>query len=123
MPEYKLRSWIRPSRLSWYRVNLHPNAVQYLEQNPERIDRRYICANPAALHLLDDIDWHYLSENPAAIHLLEANESSIIWTFLSLNPAAIHLLEANLNLVHWTNLSRNPATGSLYPKIQQPFPC
>jgi hypothetical protein len=74
--------------LEWLSYN--KNAINFLEENPDKI-----C-------------WDCLSANPNAIHLLEANQEKIDWDFLSLNPNAIHLLEANFEKINWLSLSRNP---------------
>jgi hypothetical protein len=58
-----------------------------IEANPNKICWRNLSANPAAIHLInemleanpDKIDWGCLSENPEAIEILEANPDKINW--------------------------------------------
>ena len=77
----KFRDWlpdkVTPHISSNCNISSNPNALEYLEKNP------------------DKINWFWLSLNPAAIPLLEKNLDKIQWTCLSSNPAAIKLLEAN----------------------------
>jgi len=64
--EVKLQSWFDETKLEDMGEN--PNAVQYLEEHPEKII------------------WESLSVNPAAIKLLEANQE-IHWDTFSVNPS------------------------------------
>jgi len=91
MSNYGLLNFIDERKLNYAGLSGNPNAIQFLEQNPDKI-----C-------------WIYLSANPAAIHLLEQNLEKIDWTWLSKNPAAIHFLEQNPDKINWMMLSQNPA--------------
>ena len=52
---YKLKGNISLYKIKWDCLSKNPNAIQLLEENP------------------DKIDWTWLSENPNAIHLFEKN--------------------------------------------------
>ena len=69
MKHYKLRDWIPLNNLYLYLLSENPNAIEYLKENP------------------DKIDWDYLSSNPNAIELLEKNKDKIDWYLLSKNPS------------------------------------
>ena len=98
---------------------VYPEAIELLEQNPDKINWRYLSANTAtrAIELLeqnlDKINWEKLSANPAtrAIQLLEQNPDKINWVELSKNtaPGAIRLLEQNPDKIVWYNFSQNRA--------------
>ena len=119
-------------------LSRNPNAIQYLEENPMKIEwinlsgnkngmkiiknigRFYyplLCENTSleAIQQLEEnftnIDWIRLSTNPAAIHILEANPKKINWKYLCLNHAegALRLLLANPKKINWFNLSSNPS--------------
>ena len=66
---YRLLPWIDMEKIDWRWFCLNPNAIHLLEQNP------------------DKIHWYFLSENPNAIHLLEKNQDKINWDRLSCNPS------------------------------------
>ena len=56
---------------------------------------------------LDKIKWKYLCKNPAAIHLLEKNLNKIDWTQIVRNPNAVELISKNLDKldgIAWENL-------------------
>ena len=63
---YKLKHWINIENIDLKNLSLNPNAIQLLEQNP------------------DKIVWSELSLNPNAIHLLEKNQDKINWFSLHL---------------------------------------
>ena len=74
---------------------------------------------------IDKIDWRFLSANPNAIHLLEKNPEKIHWSNLSANPNAIHLLQQNIEKIDWSRLSYNTSIfeidyKALYKRIE-PF--
>ena len=52
---YKLRDWINPEKFdwSWVSINMNPNAIYLLEQNPEKINWAYLSINSNAIHLLE----------------------------------------------------------------------
>jgi hypothetical protein len=100
--------------IDWYQIcsNPHPNAIELLKANPEKIDWEILSENPGAIELLkanpEKIDWKILSGNPNAIELLKANPKNIDWFVLSGNPNAIELLKANPKNIAWLMLSKNP---------------
>ena len=53
----------------WDTLSMNPNAIKFLESNPEKINWFYLCLNPNAIELLesnqDEITWYNLSSNPA----------------------------------------------------------
>jgi hypothetical protein len=111
--KFKLLQWIDPTKLlnmEWLSIN--PNAIDYLEANPEKIDWDWLSGTPNAIHILEQniykINWCQISGNPSAIHILETNIEKINWSALSANPEAIHILEKNLDRIHWERLSSNP---------------
>jgi hypothetical protein len=110
---YKLLNWIDPDRLNWQYVERLPNAIDYLEQNPHRIQwSSSLSSNPNAVHLLEKnpgkIEWTLLSANPNAIRLLKKNPEKINWIWLSGNPNAIRLLTKNPEKIDWPHLTSNP---------------
>jgi hypothetical protein len=120
MFEYKLLSWIPRWRLDSEGLSTNPNAIDYLEKNPDKIFWYWLCKNPNAIPILeknlDKVYWPLLSENPNAIRLLEKKPDKIYWPLLSRNPNAIHLLEENPDKVDWKQLSKNPNAISLIEK-------
>jgi hypothetical protein len=89
--------WVRlcEHNIKGYYLSGNPNAVSFLEQNP------------------DKIEWFSLSRNSNAVSLLEQNPDKIDRTGLSINSNAVSLLEKNPDKIDWFNLSRNPNAGSL----------
>jgi hypothetical protein len=106
-------SWIEanPDKFEWEWLSENPNAIHILEANQNKIKWSELSGNPNAIHILEanknKIDWYELSRNTNAIHLLEANQDKIYWEYLSSNPNAIHLLEDNLDKIDWDNLLEN----------------
>jgi hypothetical protein len=89
-------------------LNLNPNAIKLLEENPNKID------------------WCRLSINSNAIHLLEKNTDKILYGLLCQNSNAINLLEANVNKLDehmcWIALNDNTnqqATNLLLQNINK----
>jgi len=101
-----------PDKICWDCLSANPNAIHLLEANQEKIDWDFLSLNPNAIHLLEanfeKINWLSLSRNPNAIHILEANPEKINWNYLCENPNAIHLLKANPEKIDWKKLSANP---------------
>ena len=84
-----------------------------MERHPEKINWRWLSANPSAIPLLEKhpekIDWQWLSSNPNAIPLLEQHPEKIYWRWFSANPNAIPILELNLDKIDWYQLFQNPS--------------
>ena len=57
--KYELLDWIDQKKLGGSLLSSNPNAIQFLEENPEMIN------------------WNELSRNRNAIHLLEKNPTRI----------------------------------------------
>ena len=72
---YKLKKWIDINNLDWICLSGNPNAIDLLEQNPNKIHLTSLCQNPNAIHILEKnqhkIYWEILSENHNAIRILE----------------------------------------------------
>lgn len=94
--------------------------LQFLKENPDRIDWFYLSKNehPIAIELLekeakkidDKIEWRFLSINPKAIRILAKYPHKIDFFYLSRNPnpEAIALLEKYPEEIDWEELSENP---------------
>jgi len=37
-PLYKPLDWVNINKLNWYELSKNPNAIQFLEQNPDKIN-------------------------------------------------------------------------------------
>ena len=92
---WKLKDWIDKNKLNYYCLSENEKAIDFLKENP------------------DKIDWNRLSRNPNAISILEQNTDKIHYWNLSANPNAIELLKENLNDIHWIALSKNPSIFQL----------
>ncbi len=71
--------------------NENPSAVQWLRENPRFIDNECICANPAAIDIiqrLPEINYDKLSSNshPWAMEQLHLHQDRICWIEISSNP-------------------------------------
>jgi hypothetical protein len=91
----KFRDWIVFSKLNLQKLSTNPNALQFLETNPQYIN------------------WFALSKNKNAVHLLEKNISKIWGSNLSINPNAISLLKQYPHLIDWDIIQANPNAMSL----------
>lgn len=85
------------------------NHIEFLAQNPEKIDWYHLSDNTVAIELIkanqDKINWKTLSSNSAAIDLLEQNLDKVCWYRLSRNGSAIHLLRQNPDKIDWYAVS------------------
>ena len=101
-----------PDKINWDKLSSNPNATNILWKNLDKINYTCLSANPSGICILekfpDKINWSVLSKNPHAIHLLKKNLDKVDWMKLSENPNAIHLLKDNLDKVDWMKLSENP---------------
>jgi len=54
--------------LPYFNMNTHPKAIEYLKNNPDKIDWTFLSMNPAAEEIivknLDKVNWTTLSKNP-----------------------------------------------------------
>ena len=101
------------NKINWSCLSENPNAIELLTNNQHKIDWSRLSKNPNAIELLKTnqhwIDWSMLSENPNAIELLTNNQDKIDWSMLSKNPNAIKLLESNQHKIDWVNIYKNPS--------------
>lgn len=74
--------------------NPHPDAISYLKElSPDKIYWDAVCSNssPEAMEWVqqypEKINWDILSANPSAIDILENNPDKVNYRFLSENPA------------------------------------
>lgn len=106
----------------WYPLCLNPSpkALQFLEQNINKINWYLLCSNFEAGYLIEkhvdklkEYTWPILSKNPSTVSLLECNFDKINWINLSSNTNAIHLLEKHSEILdqkhyiggmHWWTL-------------------
>jgi len=80
-----------PEKINSDGISLNPNplVIDYLKNNPEKIN------------------WNFLSSNPNAIKLLRENEEKINWSNLSMNNCAFKLLNENQDKIDWCNICYN----------------
>ena len=105
--------------------------MNFLENNQEKINWKYLSGNPNAIHLLEkNLDkinrwwywwswrswWYWLSKTPYALDLLKKSQYKIDWECLSKNPNAISILEKNPENIYWPYLSENPNAISILEK-------
>ena len=133
---YRLRSWVTfmDNNESWHTLSCNPKAIDFLEQNIDKIDWSGLSSNPNAIHLLqrepDKIDWMRLSYNENGMDLMQKYYDTVDtkvlsrevgferWQYLSRNenPSAIRVLERNQDLISWGLLSLNAAAVHLLEK-------
>jgi len=127
-------------------VNYNKNAVNFLRNNPKYIDYEVLCgvdhgiefvnrlikntqlekinwyllcANPAAMHILNNpkyykyIKWYYLIQNKNAVELVKnklvKNNLHMIngWITLCGQPHLIDIIEQHMDKIDWRGLSKN----------------
>ena len=115
-----------PEKIDWYSLSSNPNAIELLKENKELIDWDQLSQNPNAIELLkanpENINWNLLSLNYNAIELLKENPEKINWNCLSKNRNAIEILEKNQDKINWVLLSSNPSIFTYdYQKIKKNF--
>jgi hypothetical protein len=102
----KLRDWIDEDQIRNYWLSMNPNAIQYLEKNP------------------DVIDWVFLTENPNCVSILEQNLDKMVemrWYDLFKYATSIFTIEKYLNTIppaesYWSALSGNPVAMQILKK-------
>jgi hypothetical protein len=82
-------------------LSLNSNAIDFLKENPEKIN------------------WIYLSQNENAIELLANNQDKIDWYNLSKNPNAIELLRNNKNKIDNNVIRNNPNYYEIFPEKRE----
>jgi len=133
---YKFRDWVNPEKLNIYMLcqNPSPGAVEYIEQNLDKMDNlnywSSLCLNSnySAIDLLernfDKIYWEKLCFNrcPRAINLLRKNLDKVVWYCLCNNdaPEAIALIRENIDKIDCLNISNNKSP--LVAKILEEHP-
>lgn len=75
----------------YYALSQNPAAIGWLRANTKLISKYAICANPAAIDIiqgLGEINYHWLCSNPHpwAIEHLRLNQEKIVWYAFSSNP-------------------------------------
>ncbi len=117
-PKYELRSWINRERLDNICLCVNPNAIDYLEENPNEINYDYLSQNINGSRLFfknpEKLNKPWLSKNPGAIDFLQEYPEKIFYRSLCANhsPDAIDMLlddiEDNKHSLDWFDLSMNP---------------
>lgn len=109
--------------IDWYTLALNENAIDILQQYPDKY-LGYICGNKKAISLIQNhIDngysknwnrenWNTLSSNEEAIPILENYIDKIDWFYLSYNKNAMSILKKYPEKINWHSMSqnRNPET-------------
>lgn len=96
------------NKIRWSHLSSNPYAIDILLANQEHIVWHEFCHNtsPRAIEFLRQnphrIDWARLSMNPSAIDLLMENPSHIYWPAFSANTAAIDIILANPSRIDGT---------------------
>ena len=112
-PIYKLRNDINHNYINFNVLSLMPEAIDYLKENPDKINWINLCNNPSPFIIPilkenpDKIDWYYLSGNPYVFHFLKENQNKINWDGLSFNSCAFSLLKENEDKINWINICLN----------------
>jgi hypothetical protein len=135
---YVLRSWVlnnKRFKIEIKTLSENPNAIDYLTENPDLIDWRYLSRNPKAIKLLEMKIKEENKLTEAEFNLL-SNKDKISWLDLSDNPKAKKLLEAKFEkealleeydlaqgirrdtflYLNWRRLSANPCAIDLLRK-------
>jgi hypothetical protein len=112
-PIYKIREDINKNYIDYNLLSLMPEAVDFLKENPDKINWINLCNNPSS-HIIpileknmDKIDWYYLSGNSYVISFLKQHKDKINWDGLSYNYSAYQLLFENQNKINWINICLN----------------
>ena len=113
--KYILRSWISETKLEPFYLSSNPTAIDYLQENPKKINWERLSENPAAIELLKDKINQEKKINYRTLKNIHPY-NKVDWERLSRNPEAIELLENNINEIHWGNLSNNPNAIELLKK-------
>ena len=136
---YVLRSWVlnnKRFKIEIKTLSENPNAIDYLTENPDLIDWRYLSRNPKAIKLLEMKIKEENKLTEAEFNLLSNNKDKISWLDLSDNPKAKKLLEAKFEkealleeydlaqgirrdtflYLNWRRLSANPCAIDLLRK-------
>ncbi len=102
-------------RSYWGNISLNPSpdAMEYLENNPDKINWGLLAYNSSddAIDLLKKNMGKFslasLSPNthPEAVKMLEENLDQVNWSFWSYNPSAFHILEKNIDKINWRTLN------------------
>ena len=54
IPQFKLRSWINPDKIKWWRLSENPNAIHLLEKNQDKINWDWLSENPSIFEIKFD---------------------------------------------------------------------
>jgi len=120
-PVYKLKDWIDENKLPNYYLSLNPKAIDYLKNNPSKINWNSLCMNSNASNILLDIrnrnklDWCCLSSNNnddiVSFLLKPENINKINWSCFSMNnnDKAVEFLikPENNNKINLYNFNEN----------------
>ena len=142
-----LLPWIDAKRLRNIGLCMNPNAIDYLIQNPQLLEYRYLSYNPNAYNLLmeqqdkicetmfllnthkgvSDIvktykspHWKHICQNPALIDLIKANPDKIHWDSLSRNSAAVSILIENFDKISWSEFCLNTSPEAIKVIVEHP---
>lgn len=121
------------SLYGWEYLCHNPNAIDFLEENPDKITWSYLAENTdeKSIKLIKkhienfsdtflstdwNLFWRNLYKNPKMVNTIKEITGKTIdfeWIHLSQNFGAIELLEKNKENIYWYHLSRNPAAIKL----------
>ena len=97
---YKLKDFIDPKRIHWWKLVTKENTIPFIEKYIEFLDKECL---------------EKLSKNPFAVEMLKRNISKISWNDFVNNPNAIHVIDdyfdiclSELNSYGKINLIRHP---------------
>lgn len=102
-----------------------PNAIQFLENNPHRLENYNNINLYTILDTYLDL-YDYITSKKfynILINLKKDNNkiNELYWIWISINPYAIDILENNLDKIDWDLLSLNPICIDFYKKIKLRF--
>lgn len=120
----QLHDWIPVDKLHPSGLCANPNAIAFLERNPDMIDWVELSANPAAIPLLQDnldkVHWSWFSRNANAVPFFFARKHQLDYVSLATNtnPDVLPLLQEYIDRIRhdsteahfgfWSFLSQNP---------------
>ena len=80
---YKLKTWIEPKRIYWWKLLTCNNAFPFIEKH---------------INILDQECLKKLSRNPFAVDMLERHIDKISWNDFVHNPNAIHVIDKHIDI-------------------------